>query len=131
VALAKRLFAAIEAGDLDGVRDCYTPDVVIWHNTDEVEQPLELNLRVLRWMVRTLPERRYDEQRLSATDTGFVSQHVLRGTTVDGRTVAIPACIVATCTDGRVSRIEEYIDSAHVARFTGGTEQREAPRRAP
>ncbi len=119
VDLAKRLFAAIEAGDVDAVAALYHPDAVVWHNTDDVEQPVEQNLRVLRWLVRTLPERHYADQRLLSTDTGFVSQHVLRGTTATGDLVAIPACIVATCADGRISRIEEYVDSAHVAHLTG------------
>lgn len=129
VAIAERLFAAIEGGNVDAVRNLYTSDVVVWHNTDDLEQPLDVNLRVLRWMVRTLPIRRYSEQRLSATNDGFVSRHVLRGTRVDGRAVAIPACIVATCTGGRISRIDEYIDSAHVSQVTGDGEQAEGPRR--
>lgn len=33
-----RFFSAIEAGDMDTVRDVYHPDVVIWHNTDGVDQ---------------------------------------------------------------------------------------------
>ena len=36
--IADQLFAAIEAGDIDAVRDLYAPDAVIWHNTDETEQ---------------------------------------------------------------------------------------------
>lgn len=127
--VAERLFAAIEAGDVDAVAELYDPDVVVWHNTDGAEQRRDVNLRVLRWLVRTLPERRYTDRRLSTTDTGFVAQHVLRGATTDGREVAIPACIVATCRDGLVTRIEEYVDSAHVAHLTG--ERTSSPRRVP
>jgi ketosteroid isomerase-like protein len=32
--------------------------------------------------------------------------------------VEIPACLVVTCDDGRITRLEEYLDSAHVARLT-------------
>ena len=38
-ALADRLVAAIEAGDVEGVAAIYADDAVIWHNTDQVEQP--------------------------------------------------------------------------------------------
>lgn len=31
----------------------------------------------------------------------------------------MPACIVATVADGSITRIDEYLDSAHVARITG------------
>jgi ketosteroid isomerase-like protein len=32
-----------------------------------------------------------------------------------GRRVEVPACIVATVHDGRITRIDEYFDSAAVA----------------
>lgn len=116
--IAERLFAAIEAGDLDAVRDLYAPDAVIWHNTDEAEQTVEQNLRVLGWVVDHLADRRYEEVRRSPTPTGFVQQHVLRCTRGDGTRVEVPACLVVTCAGGRIVRLEEYLDSAHVGRLT-------------
>ena len=115
--VADRLFAAIEAGDLDTVRALYAPDAVIWHNTDGTEQTVEQNLRVLRWVVDHLADRRYKEVRRSTTPTGFVQQHVLRCTRRDGTRVEVPACLVVTCAAGRITRLEEYLDSAHVARL--------------
>ena len=116
--LADRLFAAIEAGDLDAVRALYAPDAAIWHNTDGAEQTVEQNLRVLRWVVDHLADRRYEEVRRSPTATGFVQQHVLRCTRADGTRVEVPACLVVTCAEGRITRLEEYLDSAHIARLT-------------
>jgi ketosteroid isomerase-like protein len=118
-ALADRLFAAIERGDIDAVRAVYSPDVVVWHNNDEVEQGLEENLRVLGWVIANLDDRRYEDVRRWVTDTGFVQQHVLRFTRRDGVRQEIPACLVARCEGGRITRIDEYLDSAHVARITG------------
>jgi ketosteroid isomerase-like protein len=115
--VAARLFAAIEAGDIDAVRDVYAHDAVIWHNTDGVEQTPEDNLRVLRWMARSVTGRRYEEVRRSATDDGFVQQHVLRGTGPNGKPFEMPACIVCRVVDGRITRLEEYLDSAHVAKL--------------
>jgi len=117
--IADRLFAAIQAGDLDAVRSLYAPDAVIWHNTDGSEQTPDENLRVLRWVVEHLADRRYEEVRRSPTPTGFVQQHVLRCTREDGTRVEIPACIVVTCAEGRITRLAEYLDSGHVARLTG------------
>jgi ketosteroid isomerase-like protein len=116
--VAEHLFAAIEAGDLEAVRDLYAPDAVIWHNTDGTEQTVEQNLRVLRWVVDHLADRRYEEVRRSATTTGFVQQHVLRCTRADGVRVEVPACLVVTVAGGRITRLEEYLDSAHVAHLT-------------
>ena len=117
--VADRLFAAIEAGDLEAVRALYAPDAVIWHNTDGAEQTVEQNLRVLRWVVDNLADRRYEEVRRVSTESGFVQQHVLRCTRRDGTPVEVPACLVVTCAAGRITRLEEYLDSAHVARLTG------------
>jgi ketosteroid isomerase-like protein len=116
--VAEQLFAAIENGDVGTVRDLYSPDAVIWHNTDSREQSADQNLATLMWVVENLAERRYEDVRRSVTDRGFVQQHMMRWTKADGTRAELPACIVATCADGLITRIDEYLDSAHVARIT-------------
>lgn len=113
-AIAKRLFAAIEAGDIAAVEKLYAPAIVIWHNYDGVEQSLSENLRTLRWLTRNATDLRYEEIRLQETPRGFVQQHVLRATGPGGVRLEIPACIVGTVNDGQITRIDEYLDSAHV-----------------
>jgi len=117
--VAERLFEAIETGDVGAVRDLYSSDAVIWHNTDGIEQTAEQNLATLSWVVENLAERRYEDVSRSVTDRGFVQQHMMRWTKADGTRAELPACIVATCSDGLITRIDEYLDSAHVARVTG------------
>jgi ketosteroid isomerase-like protein len=51
-------------------------------------------------------------------DGGFLQEHVLRGTAPGGQVVAMPACIIATVADGRITRIHEYLDPAGVAALT-------------
>ncbi|MFI4973695.1 MAG: nuclear transport factor 2 family protein [Caulobacterales bacterium] len=116
--LVSRFFAAIERGDIDTVSEIYAPDVVIWHNTDEAEAGREDNLRTLRWMVRNMPERSYRDRRVSVFDGGFVQQHVLHAVRGDGVSVTLPACIVCQVKGGRITRLDEYFDSARVAQFT-------------
>lgn len=113
--IADALFGAIEAGDLDAVAALYAPDVEVWLNTDGIPRGRDANLRTLAWVVANLADRRYDEVRRHRTDTGLVQQHVLRATTPAGRRVAVPACMVITIDGGRITRLEEYLDSAHVA----------------
>jgi len=115
--VADRLFAAIEAGDVDGVAALYADDAVIWHNNDGVEQSPAENLRVLGWLVRHCRDVRYTDVRRSRTDTGFVQQHVLRLTSPAGEALALPACLVVGVDGGRITRIDEYLDSAQVARL--------------
>lgn len=113
LSLAERLFAAVAAGDIAAVRALYAPEARIWHNVDGIAQTAEENLVVLQWVVTHIRDLRYEDVRRQATDVGFVQQHVLRGTVGDGVAVEIPACIVATVRDGRITRLDEYLDSRH------------------
>ena len=119
MSVADDIFGAIERGDVDAVRAVYAPGAVIWHNFDEVEQAVEDNLRVLGWMANAFTERRYEVVFRKEWEDGFVQQHVLHLTKKDGTTVALPACIVATVADGKIARIDEYLDSAQAARLAG------------
>ena len=55
----------------------------------------------------------------TAFEGGAVQQHVLRGTRRStGEEVALHACVVIAVDDqGRISRLDEYFDSAEAARF--------------
>jgi len=113
--LAERLFAAITGGNVEAVREIYASDAVVWHNNDGLEQSADDNLRVLRWVVTNIRNLRYEKVRRQRTDSGFMQQHVLRGTAPNGHELTIPACIICTVHDGRITRLEEYLDSAHIA----------------
>lgn len=112
--IADRFFTAIETGDIDLVAEIYAPDAVIWHNTDQREQSVAQNLRVLGWMVMHITDRRYDDVRRTVLADGFVQQHTLRGTGPNGP-VAVPAMLRVWMRDGTIVRLDEYLDSAHVA----------------
>ncbi len=117
---AERLFSAIERGDVDAIRAVYAPDVKIWHNFDGVEQSAEENLAVLAWVIKNIAEVAYTEVRRSPTATGFVQQHVMRGRMKQsGREIALAACIVCTVKGGRITRLDEYLDSAQTAALRG------------
>jgi ketosteroid isomerase-like protein len=112
VDFARRFIGAIQAGDIAAVRACYAPDARIWHNNDGREQTVEQNIRVLDWLVRTLPDRNYRVVRLEALADGFLQQHVLEATLPDGARWAMDACVVVRMKDGRITRLDEYLDSA-------------------
>ena len=110
--LVVRFFAAIEAGDLDTLREIYAPDAVIWHNDDLIEQPVDENLRVLQGLRRAVSGLRYDIVRRAVTGDGVLQQHVLRGQLPDGAEVELHAAMYLQVKDGHITRIEEYLDSA-------------------
>jgi ketosteroid isomerase-like protein len=113
--VAERLFAAIQAGDVEGVRAIYAPDVRVWHNFDMTVQTADENLRVLAWMVRKVRGLRYEDIRRVEIPGGFVQQHVLRGTAPNGQPIDVPAAMFCTVVDGRITRLEEYLDTAQTA----------------
>lgn len=113
--LCDRLFSAIMRGDIEAVRGIYAPDAVIWHNDDKTAQAPEQNLRVLGWVTRNVKDLRYEEIRRQETPAGFVQQHVLRGIAPNGTPIEVPACIVCEVRDGRITRLDEYLDSAQTA----------------
>jgi ketosteroid isomerase-like protein len=113
--VAERFFAAIAAGDAEAAGALYAPDAEIWHNTDGITMRPEDNLKTLAWMGRNLPDLQYTQVRRSATADGFVQQHVLVATNRAGQRIEVPACIVIVIEDGRITRLDEYLDSVSVA----------------
>jgi len=115
--IAARFFDAIEAGDIETVRNIYHPDVVIWHNYDGVDRKetgdsRDYNLKILAGLPKRIAGAHYDVWYRESTDTGFVQQHVLRGTMPNGEPIEIPACIICRVEKGRITRLDEYFDPA-------------------
>ena len=118
LALAKRFFDAIEQGDIDTMYNSFAPGAPIWHNTDEIIVTPEQTKATLTGMVKRIGDRHYAERRIHTFPGGFVQQHALTGTrTHDGGAVRLPCCIVCEVKDGKITRLDEYFDSAHVAEF--------------
>jgi ketosteroid isomerase-like protein len=117
--VADRLFKAIERGDVAAIRDIYAPGAKIWHNNDGATQNIDANLAVLGWVVANISELAYTEIRRHATPAGFVQQHVMRGRVKSsGKEFRLPACIICDVEQGRITRLDEYFDSAHIAVLT-------------
>jgi uncharacterized protein len=114
-AVGERLIRAIEAKDADGVAQVYAADAIIWHNYDQIEQSAAENVELLRWAVQLIADMRYEQVRRYRTTDGFVQQHILRGRAPDGTPLEIPACLVCTVRDGRITRLDEYLDTAQLA----------------
>lgn len=112
--LADRFFAAVCGGDVATLTDLYAPDARIWHNDDGLEQTVADNLRVLRWLSRTLEDFRYEDIRRSELPDGFAQQHVLRATLPGHGPLEVPAALFVRVADGRITRIDEYVDSAAI-----------------
>jgi ketosteroid isomerase-like protein len=113
--LAQRFFDAIERGDLAVVQAIYAPDAIVWHNTDGIVGTVADNLKTLANFIKHVPERRYADRRLDVFEGGFVQRHLLKAKLASGKDVSLAACIVCRVEDGRITRLDEYFDSAQLA----------------
>ena len=48
-----------------------------------------------------------------ALPDGFLQQHVLEATLPDGTRWEMPACVIVRIENGHITRLDEYLDSAH------------------
>jgi ketosteroid isomerase-like protein len=112
--LAADFIAAIEKGNIPRLYELCSKDVVIWHNNDNQEVDLDNVARILTWLSTHVRELRYAEVRRRAFAGGYVQQHVLKGVAPSGAELHLPACLVMQVSNGLITRIEEYLDSAGV-----------------
>src|SRR3546814_4109535 len=106
----------IEAGDIETMQGSVTPDAEIWHNTDGLIDTPAQTAQTLTGMVARIKDREYAERRLTTFPGGFVQQHVLKGKRVhDDAEVRLPCAIICKVEGGKITRLDEYFDSAHVA----------------
>jgi ketosteroid isomerase-like protein len=114
--LADRFFKAIEEADAAALDAIYTKDAVVWHNYDDVEQPRDDNIAMLKTFPQMFRSFKYDRIRREFFDGGFVQQHVCTGVKSDGTPFSVPNCMVVTVRGERIARINDYFDSAQDAR---------------
>jgi ketosteroid isomerase-like protein len=104
-AVADRYLPAFLAGRR-AAPELYGTGVTSWQNIGEVETPLDRPPSMARARAR-LPDLRQEDVRVAVHEGGFVLQAV----TV-GEGVRVPFCLAVTVVDGRITRFEQYADSA-------------------
>ena len=114
---AEHFVDTVQRGDTEAMRACYARNGVIWHNTDGIEQTVDDNIKVLKWFVETLPDRRYTVLRREVIPDGFMQQHILSATLPDGEPWKMDACVIVRMADGKIERLDEYLDSAAGAKL--------------
>jgi len=112
LAVAERFMTALNEADADGVRAAYSPDARIWHNFDDKYQTVEENIKSMHWLHSRLSDVDYDIQHRIPISGGFLQQHILRGTLASGKPFALHACAICKVENGRITELEEYLDTA-------------------
>jgi len=113
-----RLVSAMERRDLDAIRACYAPEVLIWHNSNNLAEPLEENFERLAVVFTQWTDISYDDVRRIEAPGVVAQQHTLRGRGPDGAEFeAHIAMFVTLGADGRIVRVDEYLDSSQLPQF--------------
>jgi ketosteroid isomerase-like protein len=112
--LADEFFAAIERADMDALAAMYTPDAVLWHNSDNREQPHTENTAMLRSLWQGFKTFKYRNVRRQLLESGFVQQHDTELVTLQGERFTMRCCMVVSVRMAKIARIDEYLDSAQM-----------------
>lgn len=119
--VANDFFDAITRGDFVRVKELYSPEVKIWHNTTNRTQNRAENLELLNLFTSKLTGLRYEVHCRDFFAGGFVQRHTLHGQALSGEPIAALVCIIIHVADGHIQRIYEYLDASDVAAaFTSG-----------
>ena len=114
VEIAEALFDALARKDDQVVRSLCSPALRMRQN---MGRPMDLEslLGFNHAVGRVVKDFRYCEAVRSATATGFVEEHIVRGILPDGSAFELGACVVAIVEGGKVTEVREYFDSAAAA----------------
>ena len=110
--LCRRYFDAIERHDLEAVADCCDPEFTFWVNLSGSELTREQSLATLRDGRALLRRRSYDDRRVDTFDGGFLARYSVTCVPHDGRRFSLQACVVAQCRKGKITHLDEYLDSS-------------------
>jgi ketosteroid isomerase-like protein len=104
------------ANDPARIRALYTDDFKLWHNFTGIELDLERALEYFVTLRNTVKSADLEIIRLIETPHGAIRECLARGETADGRVYAVPyICHFQINEDGKIYRIDEYLDSAAFA----------------
>jgi ketosteroid isomerase-like protein len=105
-----RFFGTMQNCDTAVLRDCLTANAIVWHSYDRV--PMQADDVVKAWeaMATNFTERGITDIRRQQTPGGYVQQHLFVVRLKSGARKAWPVCIVVELRDGKIARLDEYID---------------------
>ena len=118
--LANRFFDAYQDQHIDELAEIYAPDCVIWHNVfGGREMSGRDNLAALPASYAMQRRRTYNDRSIDTFAGGFVIRYTLHGVQHSGHRGALWICIVGQCRDGKITRIDEYMDSGKFPAWRG------------
>ena len=117
--LCNRFFDAYQDGRPDILRQLYSDDCIVWHNVYGKETSGQDNVETYWTSYAGQRRRTYNDRVINTFPDGFVIQYTLNGVMKTGHRGALWLCIVGTVEDGKITRIDEYMDSSKFAAWMG------------
>lgn len=108
--LAETLFEALAACDDAAVRKLCARDFRASQNGGAA-MDLDTLLGFNAAVHKVVRDFRYENAVRSATETGFVEEHAVRGTLADGSRLDLQVCVIAEVSSGKVTAVREYLDT--------------------
>ena len=117
--LCERFFDAYENKRADILDELYSDDCIIWHNVFGKDTTREDNIAGMR-VDKGQRRRTYNDRVINVFHDGFVIQYSLNGVMHNGHVgPALWICIVGKVRDGKITRIDEYMDSSKFGAWAG------------
>lgn len=113
-AIARALFDAFAQGDSAAVRELCTTSVAIRQNQGEA-MDLDTLLGFTKQVLSVVSNFRYEDINCRATESGFVEEHLVRGSLADGQEIRIAACVVGEISEGKITSLSETLDTLAAA----------------
>ena len=114
--LTDDFFSAIVRGDWDDVEARIHPDARAYQNVGGGETNARSTFQQMRKLVESVASIAYENPRRVVASDAVVEQHDVRMTRKDGVDVVLDVCIILRFDDdGRIVRLDEYLDSAAAA----------------
>jgi ketosteroid isomerase-like protein len=117
--LCHRFFEAYENRDVAEIARLYAPECVIWNNVFNSEMTGAENVEKLPAGYLRQRRRIYNDRIVNVFADGWVIQYTLNGVALNGHRGGLWVCIVARCAAGKITRIDEYLDSGKFPAWRG------------
>ena len=107
---SKELLERLERSTPEHLGELFAPGGIVWHNHDRVDMTWEDDVVMLPEFRKQVQGQKYQYVYSAGTTDGFVLMFVMTGTRTNGEAMQMHNCCVVKMRDGKILRIDEYVD---------------------
>ena len=107
----------------------YADSIVSWHNYDEnavtvTREQLAFGATAeYQLLSQVLEDWKYEDKKVYAAGDAVVMTHVMTGKFANGSLLRLPACHVYSLVDGKIARMDVYMDSAQMGQIATAVQE--------